>query len=97
VDVDLSANQGRPVRQGKQPMNALCRSTGVMGTARGEGSVRNSGDPHWERVAPSTSLEVTVHAGVGEVRSTGEARESEWREGTSLLGAPWEREDQELA
>lgn len=71
-------------------MNALCRSAGVLGTARGEGSMRNSGDPRGTRVATSTSPRVTVGAGVGEVHSTCEARESEWREGTSLLGVPWE-------
>jgi hypothetical protein len=71
-------------------MSALCRSTGVMGTAREEGSMRNSGDPRWTRVATSTSPRVAVRAGVGEVHSTRKARESEWREGTSLLGVPWE-------
>ena len=70
MDADPPSNRGRPERQRKQPMNALCRSAGVMGTARGEGSMRNSGGPRVTRVAPSTSTWVTVHAGVGEVHST---------------------------
>jgi len=78
-------------------MKASCRSTGVMGAARGEGSVRNSGDPRRMRLATSTAPRVLVRAGVGEDHSTVETRESGSREGSSLLGALWEREDQELA
>ncbi len=77
-------------------MSALCRSSGVLGTARREGSLRNSGGPRWMRVATSTSPGATIHAGIGEAHSTDEARESEWREGASLLGVPWEKEDRGL-
>ena len=61
-------------------------STGVVGTARREGPVRNVGGPAGcgdaDRNAGSTEA---VRLGVGEAHSTVEAGESRRREGASLL------------